>query len=34
VPYKILPTAIEAVKQVASSRLKLFNTSPQGVSNG
>lgn len=25
VPYKILPTAIEAVKLVASSRLKLFN---------
>src|SRR3954454_4361166 len=25
VPYKILPTAIDALKQVASSRLKLFN---------
>lgn len=25
VPYKILPAAVEAVKQVASSRLKLFN---------
>jgi ketose-bisphosphate aldolase len=25
VPYKILPAAIEAVKQVATSRLKLFN---------
>ncbi|HEX6545404.1 MAG TPA: class II fructose-bisphosphate aldolase [Bryobacteraceae bacterium] len=25
VPYKILPTAVEAVKQVATSRLKLFN---------
>jgi hypothetical protein len=25
VPYKILPAALEAVKQVATSRLKLFN---------
>jgi fructose-bisphosphate aldolase class II len=25
VPYKILPSAVESVKQVASSRLKLFN---------
>ena len=25
VPYKILPSAVEAVKQVASSRLRLFN---------
>lgn len=25
VPYKILPAAVEAVKQVATSRLKLFN---------
>jgi fructose-bisphosphate aldolase class II len=25
VPYKVLPAAIEAVKQVATSRLKLFN---------
>lgn len=25
VPYKILPTAVDAVKQVASSRLRLFN---------
>jgi fructose-bisphosphate aldolase class II len=25
VPYKILPSAIDAVKQVATSRLKLFN---------
>ena len=26
VPYKILPSAVESVKQVASSRLKLFNS--------
>jgi hypothetical protein len=25
VPYKILPSAVDAVKQVVSSRLKLFN---------
>jgi fructose/tagatose bisphosphate aldolase len=25
VPYKILPSAVEAVKQVVSSRLRLFN---------
>ena len=25
VPYKILPSAVEAIKQVVSSRLKLFN---------
>jgi fructose-bisphosphate aldolase, class II len=25
VPYKILPLAVEAVKQVATTRLKLFN---------
>jgi hypothetical protein len=25
VPYKILPAAVESVKQVVSSRLKLFN---------
>ena len=25
VPYKILPVAVEAVKQVALSRLRLFN---------
>lgn len=28
VPYKILPAAVEAVKQVATSRLKLFNNLP------
>jgi fructose-bisphosphate aldolase class II len=28
VPYKILPFAVEAVKQVASSRLTLFNLCP------
>jgi fructose-bisphosphate aldolase, class II len=26
VPYKILPFAVESVKEVARSRLKLFNT--------
>ncbi len=31
VPYKILPPVIEAVKQVAGSRLKLFNTSRANV---
>jgi fructose-bisphosphate aldolase, class II len=25
VPYKILPSALESIKQVATSRLKLFN---------
>jgi fructose-bisphosphate aldolase, class II len=29
VPYKILPSAVEAVKQVVRSRLKLFNRVPQ-----
>jgi ketose-bisphosphate aldolase len=29
VPYKILPSALESVKQVASSRLKLFNSDRQ-----
>jgi fructose-bisphosphate aldolase class II len=29
VPYKILPFAVESVKQVASSRLRLFNTKRQ-----
>jgi fructose-bisphosphate aldolase class II len=31
VPYKILPPVIEAVKQVATSRLKLFNAPPADV---
>jgi fructose-bisphosphate aldolase class II len=29
VPYKILPFAVDAVKQVVSSRLQLFNSHPQ-----
>jgi fructose-bisphosphate aldolase, class II len=29
VPYKILPFAVDAVKQVVSSRLQLFNSQPQ-----
>ena len=29
VPYKILPFAVDAVKQVVSSRLQLFNTQPR-----
>jgi fructose-bisphosphate aldolase class II len=28
VPYKILPSAIDAIKQVVTSRLKLFNGIP------
>ncbi len=28
VPYKILPPVVESVKQIVSSRLKLFNTQP------
>jgi len=28
VPYKILPPVVESVKQIVSSRLKLFNTRP------
>ena len=31
VPYKILPAAVEAVKQVANSRLRLFNTRRQAA---
>src|SRR5215469_873403 len=31
VPYKILPMAMESVKQVTSSRLKLFNTKRQAA---
>jgi fructose-bisphosphate aldolase class II len=31
VPYKILPLAVDAVKQVVSSRLRLFNQSRQGA---
>jgi ketose-bisphosphate aldolase len=30
VPYKILPRAVESVKQVARSRLELFNSRPTG----
>jgi fructose-bisphosphate aldolase class II len=30
VPYKILPFAVETVKQVASARLRLFNNIPFG----
>jgi fructose-bisphosphate aldolase class II len=30
VPYKILPFAMESVKKVARSRLKLFNAEPIG----
>jgi fructose-bisphosphate aldolase, class II len=31
VPYKILPFAVEAVKQVVRSRLQLFNSQPQSL---
>ncbi len=32
VPYKLLPDVVESVQQVASSRLRLFNTAMQGAS--
>jgi fructose-bisphosphate aldolase class II len=31
VPYKLLPEAVESVRQVVASRLRLFNTALQGV---
>ena len=31
VPYKLLPDAVESVKQVVYSRLRLFNTSLKGA---
>jgi fructose-bisphosphate aldolase class II len=32
VPYKLLPDVVEAVRQVVSSRLRLFNTSLKAAS--
>jgi fructose-bisphosphate aldolase class II len=34
VPYKILPPVVEAVKQVVSSRLQLFNAPRAGEAHG
>ena len=31
VPYKLLPDVVESVRQVVSSRLRLFNTSLKGA---